>query len=206
MTEESGKGTQKVYRMAVSGLKHIESSDTAVNKWKALLEGYRLAPDYADEQAAYLTCVLALKSVSEGNAGVGCVIADERGAVVVSGHNKVFHPYFRSDLHGEMVTMNAFEDMKLEIAPKTLTLYTSVEPCPMCMVRMIASGIGRVSYLARDELWGMTENRDRLPPTWKDLAEGKVIGRADCSSELIEASFEIFNINIDALYEILKKR
>jgi hypothetical protein len=52
----------------------------------------------------------------------------------------------------------------------------------------------------------MTEERDKLPPIWRDLAEGKSFGKADCSPGLLEASSRIFNINIDELYAILKKR
>ncbi len=102
--------------------------------------------------------------------------------------------------------MNELEDLRLDIPPGELTLYTSLEPCPMCMVRMLTAGIGRVLYLARDEMWGMTEEREKLPPTWRDLAEGKVFAAADCSSELRDASFRIFGINIDELYERLKNR
>ena len=90
--------------------------------------------------------------------------------------------------------------------PGDLALYSSLEPCPMCMVRLVTAGIGKVVYLARDDLWGMTEERDKLPPTWRDLAEGKSFGKADCSPGLLEASSRIFNINIDELYAILKKR
>ncbi|MBU1671896.1 MAG: hypothetical protein KKF41_01545 [Actinobacteria bacterium] len=76
----------------------------------------------------------------------------------------------------------------------------------MCLVRLVTAGIGKVLYLARDEMWGMTEDRDGLPPTWKDLAEGKVFGTADCSPGLLDLSFRIFSINIDELYEILRNR
>lgn len=187
-------------------LETISNEDARVRSWKAMLEGYGLRDTHRDDPFAFLTCALALQAVAEGNAGIGCVLVGADGWTIVYGHNQVFHPYFRSDLHGEMATMDRFEDMRLDISPGDLTLYSSLEPCPMCMVRLVTAGIGRVLYLARDELWGMTEDRDKLPPTWKDLAEGKVFGRADCSPELLDASFQIFSINIDELYEILKNR
>lgn len=192
--------------LARSILEAIPEEDGLVGDSKSALGSYRLQDGFLDESFAFLTCVLALQSVSEGNAGIGCVLVGPDGSAIVWGHNQVFHPYFRSDLHGEMVTMDRFEDLRLEDPPGGLTLYSSLEPCPMCMVRLVTAGIGKVLYLARDELWGMTEDRDRLPPTWRDLAEGKVFGRADCSPEIKGASFRIFNINIDALYEILKNR
>jgi len=51
--------------------------------------------------------------VASGNFGVGCIIVDVYGNVIVQGHNEVFHPYFRSDRHAEMVVMREFEDKQL---------------------------------------------------------------------------------------------
>lgn len=204
-------GENKVRRADIpslvdSLLDTVPSDDARVAEWKETLSGYVPAEGAGDDDYALVTCVLALQAVAEGNAGIGCVLAAADGGIVAYGHNRVFYPYFRSDLHGEMSTMDSFEDMRLEISPGELTLYSSLEPCPMCMVRLVTAGVGRVLYLARDELWGMTEDRDRLPPTWRDLAEGKVFARADCSPEILRASSEIFNLNIDELYRILKNR
>lgn len=196
----------RIPSFARSLLEKIPEDDRRVSGWKTLLADYSPEGSYGDEPYAYLICVLALQAVAEGNGGIGCAIAGARGEIIAWGHNMVMNPYFRSDLHGEMVTMNAFEDMRLDVSPGDLTMYSSLEPCPMCMVRMVTSGIGRVLYLARDEQWGMTEDRDRLPPQWRDLSEGKVFGRMECSRGLRDASFEIFNINIDELYQVFKNR
>lgn len=197
---------EEVQALASSILVAVSQEDPDVAKWKAMLQSCRLDSEHPDEPYAFMTCVLALQAVAEGNAGIGCAIVGADGDCLAYGHNKVFHPYFRSDLHGEMATMNEFEDMKLAIPPGDLTLYSSLEPCPMCMVRLVTAGIGRVLFLARDEMWGMTEEREKLPPIWKDLAEGKVFAAAACSQALRDASFQIFSINIDALYEKLKNR
>lgn len=199
-------GREEIPMLSVSILESILSADTDVAAYKSMLEGMELRGGRADDPVGFLTCVLALQGVAEGNAGIGCVLADKNGGAIAYAHNRVFHPYFRSDRHGEMVTMDRFEDMRLDVSPRELTLYTSLEPCPMCMIRLVTAGIGRVLYLARDEMWGMTEERDKLPPTWKDLSEGKIFGRADCSPELLDAAFRIFSINIDELYGILKSR
>lgn len=180
--------------------------ESATTEWRSALRDMEIDDARDEDLYGFFACVLALKAVSEGNAGIGCVLVAGDGAVVAYGHNQVFHPYFRSDLHGEMVTMDAFEDKRLDVAPRELTLYSSLEPCPMCMVRLVTAGIGRVLYIARDESWGMTEERHKLPPIWKDLAEGKVFAGAECSPELRDIAFDIFSINIDALYEALKNR
>jgi tRNA(Arg) A34 adenosine deaminase TadA len=206
---EDGSGPisrEAIPALARSILDAIPEDDERIAGWKAMLEGYVPDEAYVDDDFALVTCALALQAVAEGNGGIGCVLVDAAGRTIACEHNRVFYPYFRSDLHGEMSTMDRFEDMRLEVPPGDLTLYSSLEPCPMCLVRLVTAGIGKVLYLARDELWGMTEDRDKLPPTWKDLSEGKVFGTADCSPELLDASSQIFNINIDELYEILKKR
>jgi len=192
--------------LAKSILETIPGEGSGISGMREMLAGYEVLDTHRDEPYALLACALALQAVSEGNAGIGCVIADAEGASVAYGHNRVFHPRFRSDLHGEMDTMNAFEDGGEEIPPRDLTLYSSLEPCPMCMVRLVTAGMGRVLYMARDEQWGMTEGRDRLPPVWQDLAAGTVFGRLECSPGLMDASIRIFNSNIDELYEILKNR
>lgn len=192
--------------LARSIARAVSDVDPRLTVHRRTLLDYELSESHADEPYAFLTCALALQGVSEGNGGIGCVLVDADGSGLAYGHNKVFHPYFRSDLHGEMVTMDAYEDSRAEVPPARLTLYSSLEPCPMCMVRLVTAGVGRVLYLARDEEWGMTEYRDKLPPTWRDLSEGKVFAKADCSPELLEVSSRIFNVNIDELYELLKNR
>jgi len=69
----------------------------------------QICPNNLDEPYAWLTVVLALKSVESGNYGVGSVLVDVEGNVISMGHNLVYSPYFRSDLHGEMVALNLFE-------------------------------------------------------------------------------------------------
>ncbi len=52
----------------------------------------------------------AIAAAEDGNFGVGACLVDPSGQVVERGHNHVFHPYPRSDLHAEMDTMTRFED------------------------------------------------------------------------------------------------
>jgi cytosine deaminase len=185
-------------------LDSIDAGAGQVLEWREWLEGFEYKGGYIDEDYGWLTAVLALRAVSLGNAGVGCVLVEREGEVIVKGHNQVFHPYFRSDLHAEMMVMDRFEDLKLDISPRDLTLYTSVESCPMCAVRMMGGGIGKVLHLADDLETGMTRRLGDLPPRWVELADEVVFGKADCSDALIEAAWRIFLINIDELFELVK--
>ncbi len=171
-----------------------------VGLWKAYLMDYEPLAEYPDDPYVWLTCTLALESVDTGNFGVGCILVDDGGDPVVQGHNQVFHPYFRSDRHAEMVVMERFEDANPEpVGLQAYTLYSSLEPCPMCLVRLIGSGIDKVLFAAADPEGGMVDRFDDLPPFWRGLARGKTFGRARCAPGLVDAAFRIFLLNLDAL-------
>jgi tRNA(Arg) A34 adenosine deaminase TadA len=65
---------------------------------------------HRDQQLGTVACREALAAAGMGNYGVGAVLVDPNGYVVEQGRNSVFFPHFRSDLHAEMVVMNAFEE------------------------------------------------------------------------------------------------
>ncbi|WP_440955785.1 nucleoside deaminase [Methanosarcina sp. Mfa9] len=198
---------QEIRELGSGLLEKIGSRDEKVMNWKHWLAGYSFQPEYLDDPYAWLTDVLALKSVDSGNYGVGSVLVDAEGKVIALGHNLVYSPYFRSDLHGEMVVVNQFEEEHPEITTlEGYTLYTSLESCPMCLIRLISSGINRVLYAAADSIAGMTNSMDLLPPLWKDLSGRQVFSRARCTEELSNAGTEIMLINAEELLEILKKR
>lgn len=191
-----------------SGSKELEkigSNNRSVNKMKNYLLDYEFDRDCLDDKYVWLTNVLALKAVDSGNFGVGCILVDGGGNVVVEGHNEVFNPYFRSGAHAEMVVMDTFENMHRNFTDmRNFTLYTSLESCPMCLVRLITSGVHRILHAAFDEKGGMVHVFENLPEFWSDLSEGKVISQAVCSREMINAAGEIFLLNVDELIERIK--
>jgi cytosine deaminase len=188
-------------------LSRVEPASEAESSIKRYLESYEPQPALPDDPYGLLVCSLALRGACVGNFGVGSVVVDAEGGVVAEGHNGVFYPYFRSDLHAEMVAMNDFEDrFRNSHGVGGYTLYTSLEPCPMCLVRLITSGIGRVLYVAVDEEGGMARNIDLLPPMWRMLAEGQVFERAKCSSPLAGTSLQIFLLNARRLNDAIMKR
>ncbi len=171
-----------------------------------LLE-YQFKDEHRDDVFAWYSCLLALKAVCKGNLGVGSLLVDNKKDVIAEGHNNVFAPYFRSDLHAEMVVMNQFEDNNKEISSvKGYTLYTSLEPCPMCLTRLITSGINTVLFLAPDEPGGMVHIFENLPKAWHGLSEQQRFCQADCSQDLINAAEEIFLVNREELNKKTKMR
>lgn len=188
------------------GLKAGFKNEKVIN-WKNWLQLYNFHPEYEDDPYAWLTNVLALKSVDSGNYGVGSIITDPKGDVVALGHNLMYSPSFRSDLHAEMVTLNYFEENNPQItALKDYTFYTSLESCPMCLIRLISAGINRVFYVSSDPIGGMTGSINLLPPLWKELSEPQAFTKARCSIDLSNAATAIMLINADELLDILRKR
>lgn len=188
-------------------LDKIGSQSENIINWKNWLQEYRFFPEYPADPYAWLTDVLALRSVNSGNYGVGSILVGADGEIVAMGHNLVYSPYFRSDLHAEMVTVNYFEKENPQITTlNEYSLYTSLESCPMCLVRLISAGINRVFYVSPDPIGGMVNAISLLPPLWKELSAPQVFTKARCSGELSNAATEIMLINANELLEILRKR
>jgi tRNA(Arg) A34 adenosine deaminase TadA len=146
----------------------------------------------------------AIEAAKEGNFGVGAVLVNESGKIVQRGHNHVFNPHFRSDLHAEMDVMTKFEDHNKDVDRLSgYTLYTSLEPCPMCLTRLITSGVEKVYHAAPDQQSGM--KLVNLTPVWFDLAEKQEFAQAQCSPELSNLALQIFlitaNDRTQKLYE-----
>lgn len=191
--------------MGLQQLATIDPKSIDIGKWKTWLTNYEFNDRHPDDRYVWLTCVLALKAVDTGNFGVGCILIDCGGNIVVWAHNKVFNPYFRSDRHAEMVVMDKLEDTNRKINKLTnYILYTSLESCPMCLARLITSGANTVLYAAPDITGGMVHKMKDLPPIWIELAKRQVFSQAKCSQDLINAANQIFLLNADELNEKLK--
>lgn len=188
-------------------LEKIGSQNENIINWKSWLQKYNFLPEYSNDPYAWLTDVLALKSVDSGNYGVGSILVGADGEIAAMGHNLVYFPYFRSDLHAEMVAVNNFEEKNPQITTlREYTPYTSLESCPMCLIRLISAGINRVFYVSPDSIGGMVNGISLLPPLWKELAGPQLFSKARCSTELSNAAIEIMLINAEELLEILRKR
>lgn len=154
---------------------------------------------HQDQQLGIVACREALAAARVGNYRVGAVLVDPNGSVVGEGRNSVFFPHFRSDLHAEMVVMNAFEERR----PATdnmrgYTLVCSLEPCPMCVARLLVAGVQTVKFLAYDELAGMVGHRQYFPAAWKRLWQRQEFIEADVSESLRQFALDVFLLNLEA--------
>ncbi|MEN8150266.1 MAG: nucleoside deaminase [Planctomycetota bacterium] len=153
-------------------------------------------PSAAHDAWALAACRQALLAARQNTYGVGAVLVDPTGRVIVEGHNHVHVDGFHSDLHAEMVVMNEFErDLAGPVDLSKHTMVTSLEPCPMCMTRLIYAGVGTILHVAGDALGGMVSRREALPPIFRDITarQNQVWAPADCSEELREAALQIWS-------------
>ena len=157
------------------------------------IKAFASDPEYPDDSFIIITLQEAIVACKEGNFAVGAVLVRANGEVVETGHNRVFNPHFRSDLHAEMDVMTKFEERFGETdSMKGFILYTSLEPCPMCFARLITSGVGKIFYASPDEHGGMVNRLRYMPPAWIELAKRQKFGPARCSPELSDLALEIF--------------
>jgi len=175
---------------------------------EARFAGIKTEPvSHQDQQLGLIVCQEALLAAVRGNYGVGAVLVDPHATVVSQGQNAVFYPRFRSDLHAEMVVMNAFEDQHPEVnTMRGYTLLSSIEPCPMCFARLLAAGVQTVKFLAEDAWGGMVNHRQHLPAAWQRLGQRQAIRRADVSASLRQFAQDVFLVTLDACRQKLWSR
>lgn len=89
----------------------------------------------------------ARQSAAEGSTPVGCVIVDEQGEIVVSERNRM-KPLGDPTAHAEIMALRAAGAPLMPGAPGSYVLYTSGEPCLMCVGAVLLSPISTVVWAA----------------------------------------------------------
>jgi tRNA(Arg) A34 adenosine deaminase TadA len=182
-----------------------------IGELEALIAAYEPNADFVHDRWANIAVSQAIQATKEGNIGVGgCIVKDDE--LIFEDHNRQFVPYFRGDLHGEMVLMNLLEDsLKDDPAPDmcAYTIFTSQAPCPICLLRLITSGVGKILHVYSDfgtPDQGHVSSIERLPPVWGELAKRQKIGEADCSPELKAVSRQAFLLSVSEAAEKIQNR
>ena len=118
---------------------------------------------------------IAIDMAKEGSTPFGAVLVDEEGQYVAECNTtKLNGP----TAHAEMNVIQKMNQLDFD-RTEDLTLYTTVEPCPMCMGAIIWAGIGTVKYgLSIEEVSAychqiMIKAEDLVAKSWRDI---KVIG------------------------------
>jgi cytosine deaminase len=184
-----------------------EKAQKDVNQLYAEFQAFSPQSDKPDDYYGALVVEQAFKAAFEGNAAVGAALVDDRGNLALIGRNRMFFPYFRSDLHAEMELLTNYENIfKGDRSLKGYTLYSSLEPCEMCTIRIINSGVSKVYYVAEDKGKGGMTGPNKLAPHWSRLAAYQEFGLARCSSELSRIALGVFELTINDIVAKLKAR
>lgn len=93
----------------------------------------------------------AKKALSSGNTPFGALLVDEDGEILLEEGNQAFSLHDETAHAERMAASRASQLFEKERLGKC-TLYTTVEPCPMCTGAVYWAGIGTIVY-------GMSEKR-----------------------------------------------
>ncbi len=102
-------------------------------------------------------------SFCNGCTPIGASLSDENDELLLSDHNRNndAETINKRTSHAEACLIRRLDTSKYN--PKKVTLYTTMEPCPMCMGMIIMSNIKRLRSAARDTYCGMMHLLDTEP-------------------------------------------
>lgn len=107
---------------------------------------------------------LAWLAFCRGSIPIGAIITDASGKTVIAGRNETGENRYpnRRTAHAEMYCMLNI-DIEKHPSLKEYHLYTTMEPCPMCMGTIAMGGIRKVHVAARDPYCGALHYIDYDP-------------------------------------------
>lgn len=128
----------------------------------------------ADLSAVWRACLeQALEAFRNGSLPIGAVITDADGEVLAVGRNRLAEqhpqtphlpgtPYLTGTplAHAEV---NALLQLGYRRPGPRPILYTTTEPCPLCMGAARMAGVGRVVYASRDPWAGAASMAESVP-------------------------------------------
>lgn len=169
----------------------IREIDICIERYKSSITP-NILEKFPDESFGLVTVEEAFDAVSGEifDFGIGSALVKD-SALLMRGHNSQLSTK-RSDYHGEMVVLNAFENLGGQ-DKENLVLFTSAEPCPMCFTRIIIAGVP-TKYVTSIDGDGMVSHVEGLPTEWKEVAQKTPITQAKCSPELQALAKSLFLI------------
>jgi tRNA(adenine34) deaminase len=111
---------------------------------------------------------LAWEAYCENCTPIGAVVTDADGGIISRGRNRVYEKRFPGGhsngqplAHAEMEALHGLDYDAID--PHICILYTTTEPCPMCMGTFYMSGLRTLLFAARDPFAGSV---NMLGTTW----------------------------------------
>ena len=96
----------------------------------------------------------ARKALDDGEFPVGCILVHQN-RILATGARKGTVGNFPNEIdHAEIIALKRLADMKININKKKIVLFTTMEPCLMCLGALILSGISEIVYAYEDVMGG----------------------------------------------------
>ncbi len=133
----------------------------------------------------------ARQAASEGEVPIGAVLVDPQGVVVARDHNRR-EQNSDATAHAEMLVIAAACRQRGDWRLNDLTMYVTLEPCPMCAGAAVNARLARIVYGADDPKAGAAWTLYNIPQDARlnhrcEMRHGVM---ADESSALLASFFE----------------
>ena len=111
----------------------------------------------------------AREAQSAGEFPVGCVMVYQ-DRILVTGSRRGTSGDFPNEIdHAEMIALKRLTDLKINTDKNRIVLFTTLEPCLMCVGALILSGISEIVYAYEDIMGGGTNcDLTKLSPLYKN--------------------------------------
>lgn len=104
----------------------------------------------------------AQKAYSVGEVPIGAVLVDGQGNIVSCGHN-MRENWKDATAHAEMIAIREACAKLGRWRLQGMSLYVTIEPCPMCAGAIVMSRLDRVVYGGTDSKAGAMESLFNIP-------------------------------------------
>ena len=111
---------------------------------------------------------LALEAENEGNLPIGSVITLD-GDIIAEGKNAIWVPQYNPNRHAEIEALRNVPG-DLWRSSRKMTLFTTLEPCLMCIGAILLHRIGCVIYGSSDHFGGASSVFGQMPVFFKEEA------------------------------------
>ena len=105
---------------------------------------------------------LAIEAEAQGNLPIGAVIC-LNGKIIAEGKNAIWSPTFNPNRHAEIEALRSVPQSLWE-SSRNMILYTTLEPCLMCVGAILLHHVGRVMYGSADDYGGAGLVLGQMPP------------------------------------------
>ena len=111
----------------------------------------------------------AKKALAAGEFPVGCVMVHQ-DKILATGSRKGTAGDFPNEIdHAEMIALKHLIDLKVNMDKNRIVLFTTLEPCLMCLGALMLSGISEIVYAYEDVMGGGTRcDLTKLPSLYKN--------------------------------------